>query len=175
MFTSDNGFMTGEHRLAAGKIVPYEPSIRVPLLIRGPGFPAGTVRTRPVWNGDLAPTILDAAGARAPWAPDGRSLLRPLPRRDILLEGPTRRGVLRYVGLRTARHVYVEHADGQLELYDLVRDPYQLDNLAARPEAVILRARLAYRLAALRSCDGAACARGGAQPRSAYTRHERLR
>ena len=175
VFTSDNGFMTGEHRLAAGKIVPYEPSIRVPLLMRGPGLPAGAVRTRPVWNGDLAPTILDAAGARAPWAPDGRSLLRPLPPRDILLEGPTKRGMLRYVGLRTARHVYVEHADGQLELYDLVRDPYQLDNLAARPEAVIVRMRLAYRLAALRSCAGATCARGGTQPRSAYTRHERLR
>jgi N-acetylglucosamine-6-sulfatase len=184
VFTSDNGFMTGEHRLAAGKIVPYEPSIRVPLLMRGPGIPAGAVRTQPVWNGDLAPTILAAAGARSPWRPDGRSLW-PLIRRPglrtgraILLEGPPRHGLPRYAGLRTARHLYVEHLDGELELYDLARDPYELDNLVAMPAAVPVRIRLAARLARLRGCRGAGCrqrARGGAQPGAAYTRQEALR
>ena len=184
VFTSDNGFMTGEHRLAAGKIVPYEPSIRVPLLMRGPGIPRGAVRTQPVWNGDLAPTLLDAARASAPWPLDGMSLLplvrRPglRPARDLLLEGPTRRGLLRYTGLRTPYYTYVEHLDGQVELYDLARDPWQLENLADRPEAAWLRALLASRLAVLRGCEGAACrqpARAGAQPGAAYTRHDRLR
>jgi N-acetylglucosamine-6-sulfatase len=182
IFTSDNGFMTGEHRLAAGKIVPYEPSIRVPLLMRGPGIPAGAVRTQPVWNGDLAPTILAAAGARSPWPPDGRSLWplirRPArwPGRDILLEGSWRRrlhGPL-YTGLRTERHVYVEHATGERELYDLARDPDQLDNLAARPESAPVQAVLAARLARLRRCKGADCSRRQ-QPRAASTRQDPLR
>jgi N-acetylglucosamine-6-sulfatase len=168
VFTSDNGFMTGEHRVPAGKVVPYEPSIRVPLLMRGPGIPAGAVRSPLVWNGDIAPTILRAARVRPWWQPDGRSLW-PLIRgkarwtaRDILLEGPWRRrfwGPL-YTGLRTERHVYVEYATGERELYDLVADPQQLDNLAARPETALVEAVLAARLARLRRCRGATCRRG---------------
>jgi N-acetylglucosamine-6-sulfatase len=167
LFTSDNGYMTGEHRVKAGKVVPYEPSIRVPLLMRGPGVPAGVVRDEPVWNGDLAPTILAAAGARSPWAADGRSLW-PLirgkgrwPGRDILLEGPwrKRRGALLYTGLRTERHAYVEYSNGERELYDLATDPDQLDNLAARPESAPVQALLAARLARLRSCRGTVCHR----------------
>jgi N-acetylglucosamine-6-sulfatase len=165
VFTSDNGYMTGEHRLPAGKVLPYEPSIRVPLLMRGPGVPPGALRTGLVWNGDLAPTILAAAGARAPWTPDGRSLwplIRGTPRwpaRDILLEGPWRRRFRAplYTGLRTERHLYVEYAGGERELYDLVTDPEQLDNLAARPESAPVQAVLAARLASLRSCRGAEC------------------
>lgn len=62
MFTSDNGWMQGEHRIRNGKIVPYEESIRVPLIMRGLGLPAGRhVRTL-VSNVDLVPTILDVAG-----------------------------------------------------------------------------------------------------------------
>jgi N-acetylglucosamine-6-sulfatase len=182
VFTSDNGFMTGEHRLPAGKLVPYEPSIRVPLLMRGPGIPAGAVRTQPVWNGDVAPTILAAAGARAPWPLDGRSLW-PLIRRparwqgrDILLEGSWRRrfGSLGYTGLRTERYVYVEHAGGELELYDLERDPDELDNLAGSPSGLPVQAVLAPRLARLRTCRGVECGvrQRTSQPGAAYTRHD---
>jgi N-acetylglucosamine-6-sulfatase len=181
IFTSDNGFMTGEHRVPAGKVVPYEPSIRVPLLMRGPGVPAGAVRTPPVWNGDLAPTILAAAGARAAWKTDGRSLW-PLirgtawwPKRDILLEGPWSRWLraLLYTGLRTDRHLYVEYATGERELYDLVTDPHQLDNLAGRPESALVEAELAARLAYLRDCRGLECrvASPVQQPGAARTRH----
>jgi N-acetylglucosamine-6-sulfatase len=166
VFTSDNGFLIGEHRARSGKILPYEPSIRVPLLMRGPGIPRGIARSQLVWNGDLAPTILEATGARAPWEPDGRSLLPFVrdgtmqSRRAVVIEGPTPDGSLgrpRFAGLRTRRFAYIEYADGEAELYDLRRDPSELDNLADTPAAAAIQARLAGRLATLRSCAGAAC------------------
>jgi len=166
IFTSDNGFMAGEHRVPTGKILPYEPSIRVPLLMRGPGIPRGVRRDQIVWNGDLAPTILDAAGASAAFALDGRSLL-PFARsadaddgRAILLEGPPGRrtnGMPRFAGLRTARYKYVEYVWGPTELYDLWRDPDEMDNLAGSPVLRAVQARLARRLERLRACAGAGC------------------
>ena len=73
LFTSDNGFFQGEHRIHKGKYLAYDPSSHVPLLIRGPGIPPGTVSGEVVSNADLAPTILEAAGAdRRP--ADGRAL-----------------------------------------------------------------------------------------------------
>lgn len=166
VFTSDNGFLSGEHRVRAGKVAPYEPAIRVPLLIRGPGVPAGERRSRLVWNGDLAPTILAAAGARPPWEMDGRSLWpllrgRPGPgRRAVLLEGPPApwsNGRPRFTGLRTERYAYIEHAGGEVELYDLAEDPFELENRAGRPEAADVQTALARRLEALRYCAGRAC------------------
>ena len=162
IFTSDNGFMAGEHRVPGGKVLPYEPSIRVPLLMRGPGIPRGARREQLVWNGDLAPTILEATGARAPFALDGRSLM-PFVHgaredRAVLLQGPPKpgsNGMPRFTGLRTAHYKYVEHLWGARELYDLRTDPDELENLAPSP----LQRRLARRLARLRSCAGAACRR----------------
>jgi N-acetylglucosamine-6-sulfatase len=168
IFTSDNGFMAGQHRVPKGKVLPYEPSIRVPLLMRGPGIPHGERRRQLVWNGDLAPTILDAAGASAPFALDGRSLLpfarsaRARDPRAVLLEGPPKprtNGMPRFTGLRTAGHKYVEHVLGAVELYDLGRDPDELDNLARSPAQRGLERRLARRLDRLRSCAGAGCRR----------------
>ncbi len=75
VFTSDNGFFHGEHRVPAGKVLVYEPSVRVPLVVRGPGVPRGRVDSRLVANVDLAPTVLDAADAKAGRKLDGRSLL----------------------------------------------------------------------------------------------------
>jgi arylsulfatase A-like enzyme len=74
VFTSDNGFHLGQHRLEAGKKTPYEEDVRVPLLIRGPGIPAGVHTAALAMNIDLAPTLADLAGARLPVEPDGRSL-----------------------------------------------------------------------------------------------------
>ena len=55
VFTSDNGFFLGEHRRRQGKILPYDPSLRVPLVMRGPGIPAGEDPHRPVPDGRLRP------------------------------------------------------------------------------------------------------------------------
>ena len=76
IFTSDNGFFHGEHRVPFGKLLPYEPSIQVPLVMRGPGVPKGRRRGQLVENVDLAPTILKAAKARGDLEipMDGRSL-----------------------------------------------------------------------------------------------------
>ncbi len=76
VFMSDNGFMHGEHRALAEKVLPYEPSIRIPLLMRGPGVPRGRVDTGSWRNLDVPATILDAADV-APW----RAARRPLPAR----------------------------------------------------------------------------------------------
>jgi len=166
IFTSDNGYMIGDHRVQDGKVLPYEASIRVPLVMRGPGIPHDVTRDEPVWNGDLAPTIVAATGARPAWAMDGESLL-PFARssslfsdRAILLEGPPHSRTLsdlEFTGLRTKHHVYVRYHDGEAELYDLDRDPYELRNLAGRPADLTLERHLAHRLDRLRHCSGPEC------------------
>ncbi|MGA8219416.1 MAG: sulfatase [Solirubrobacterales bacterium] len=95
IFSSDNGFFRGEHRIATGKYLPYDPASRVPLIIRGPGIPAGGVSNELVWNGDIPQTILQIASGSRDDSVDGRSLLpfaeQPLLRstRPVLLEGDT--------------------------------------------------------------------------------------
>jgi N-acetylglucosamine-6-sulfatase len=160
IFTADNGFFHGEHRIPDGKVLVYEPSVRVPLIMRGPGLPRGVQRPNLVANVDLAATILDAAKARADRRLDGRSLLPfardPLVRsgRDVLLETPS------YSAIRTPNHVFVQHTSGEQELYDLAADPNQLQSLHADPRFAALKADLAARLARLRTCAGDACRRG---------------
>lgn len=76
IFTSDNGFFTGQHRITRGKLLPYEPAVRVPFVIRGPGIQPKTRSFEPVANQDVAPTILRLAGARAGRNMDGRPMKR---------------------------------------------------------------------------------------------------
>jgi len=158
VFTSDNGFFHGEHRVPSGKVLVYEPSVRVPLVLRGPGVPRGRVDSRLVANVDLAPTILGAADAKAGRKLDGRSLLVLLAKqnegrkRDILLE------TQEYAAIRTPRYVWVEYTTGERELYDLQRDSDQLESRHADPSYAAIRAELARRLARLRRCAGSACA-----------------
>jgi N-acetylglucosamine-6-sulfatase len=77
LFTSDNGWHAGEHRLTTGKWTAYEEDIRVPLIVRGPGVPEGRTLAHLVLNNDLAPTFADLGGAETPPFVDGRSL-KPL-------------------------------------------------------------------------------------------------
>jgi N-acetylglucosamine-6-sulfatase len=162
LFTSDNGFFHGEHRVPAGKLLPYEPSVRLPLLIRGPGVPEGATRGQLVTNADLSPTILDAAGAQPGRAQDGSSLFDLLGDpgsqwgRELLIEGGTDQG-LTFTAVRNYRWKYIEHTTGEVELYDLERDPDELVSLHADPALAPLRAELAARLAALRACAGRGC------------------
>jgi arylsulfatase A-like enzyme len=92
IFTSDNGYFHGEHRTPDEKILGYENSARVPLLIRGPGIAAGSHVRELVANVDLAPTIAAWAGATPGLEMDGRSLIPFIAdpskrtRRPILLE-----------------------------------------------------------------------------------------
>jgi N-acetylglucosamine-6-sulfatase len=157
LFTSDNGFFHGEHRVPLGKLLAYEPSIRLPLYMRGPGVPRGETRRQLVSNADLAPTILDAAGALPGRVQDGRSLFGLIDDssiqwgRELLLEGPG------YAGLRNYRWKYVEHTTGEAELYDLERDPDELNSRHADPAYAPIRLALAQRLVRLRVCAGRGC------------------
>jgi arylsulfatase A-like enzyme len=160
IFTSDNGFFHGEHRVPAGKVLLYEPSIRVPLIIRGPGIPAGQHRSQFVANIDLAPTITKVTGAQPGRVMDGRSLI-PFAKdrllqsgRDILLETPT------YAAVRSPNWLYAEYTTGERELYNLARDRDELNSLHADPRYDKIKANLAARLARLRLCKGSACRRG---------------
>lgn len=74
VFTSDNGFHMGQHRLLASKYTAFEEDVHVPFLLRGPGVPAGRVIDALAETVDLAPTFAEIAGARLPLPPDGRSL-----------------------------------------------------------------------------------------------------
>ena len=162
IFTSDNGYLLGEHRLH-GKEAPYEEAIRVPLVIRGPGFPARAARSQPVGNVDLASTILDVTGVRPPRELDGTSLMRPArdpsagSNRTLLLELLTG---ARFLAVRTNRFVYAERRHGAIELYDLRRDPGQLHSVADDRRYSRVTARLAERLDSLRDCAGADCRPG---------------
>lgn len=164
IFTSDNGFLLGEHRVPDGKLLPYEESIRVPLIVRGGGFPAGATALQPVANIDLAPTILELTGAKPRRTMDGRSLL-PLALdpslgrdRDLLLEGFSRNSARpSYEAIRTPGWLWVEYRNGARELYDLEADPLQLRNRQGDPALAAVQADLARRLAKLRTCAGATC------------------
>jgi N-acetylglucosamine-6-sulfatase len=164
VFTSDNGFLLGEHRLTGKKPVLYEELTRVPLIVRGPGFPAGERVRAPVANVDLAPTMLDLARGEATRRLDGTSLVGvaaepgPWRNRTILLEN---QGV---EGLRVDQFAYAEYRNGGAELYDLRRDPYELRNLHGSPRYATLEAKLARRLHSLRHCSGASCLEAGRRP-----------
>jgi arylsulfatase A-like enzyme len=171
LFSSDNGWLNGEHRYPEGKALMYEESIRVPLLVRGPGVPAGVTLDSFVSNVDLMPTFLEWAGRSIPPEVDGRSLVpllnggpRPAEwRRDVLVEflDPAGSESPPYAVLRTADWAYASYwyegvpFGGERELYDMRDDPYELRNVAYEMEPVARP--LQERLAALSSCRGAAC------------------
>jgi N-acetylglucosamine-6-sulfatase len=146
VFMSDNGLMYGEHRLD-GKQVPYEESIRVPLVLRyDPLTGEAGKDARMALNIDLAPTFADAAGVRMPGA-DGRSLLSLIrnpsaPGRGWFLiehermdSGPPLEGIPTYCAVRSQRWKYVYYDGGDEELYDLAKDPFELLNVAGDPSA----------------------------------------
>lgn len=141
IYVSDNGYMYGEHGLQ-GKTTPYLPSVRIPFLLRFPGrVEGGSVDERLVANIDIAPTVLDAAGVPVPQDPpmDGRSVLDTTWQRDrLLLEyfHRARRGTPDWASTITPDEQYTEYYDegspelaSDREYYDLVTDPFQLENL----------------------------------------------
>ena len=157
IFTSDNGRMFGEHSLTQ-KNTSYQPSISVPLLIRGPGFAEGSTDGGLTGNIDLAPTIVELTGADADAVMDGRSLLSPAPRQELLIEGGKGDAVPPvWSGLRTPDQLYVEYETSEVELYDMSADPAQLTNVAGQPAYAAVQAELAARLQAARDCAGVGC------------------
>jgi N-acetylglucosamine-6-sulfatase len=228
IFTSDNGFFYGEHRLTGGKFLAYEPSTHLPFLIRGPGIKPNTSTGELAANIDIAPTILELAHVEADKSIDGRSLVPFLldpslrTRRPILFEsfvetndveenggGPAaapvgvaagntgggaqinerprsalprkRSGASAsivappkdYEGIRLGPYKYIEWPDGEKELYDLNKDPYELNNKARDPNLFPIRAFLHSQLIRLEACVGRTCQE--VAPKFPLTRDQQLK
>jgi N-acetylglucosamine-6-sulfatase len=162
VFMTDNGYAFGEHRYV-GKACAYEECSRTPLLVKFGSHAEGWTFPQLIGNEDLAPTIADLAGSAPPTRTDGQSFAAMLRSRttppdwrdEILLHGldngdtdgdqqghpPT------FWGIRTARYKYIETAlKDEVELYDLRADPYELRNVADKPEYADTRGELATRL-----------------------------
>jgi N-acetylglucosamine-6-sulfatase len=169
IYTSDNGFFHGEHRIPNGKNRVYEEAIKVPLMMRGPGIDRGISVDELTINTDLAATIADYAGADPLVRVDGRSLVKLMdkPRhlfgREVLIEQFSSIGEdgeedgIQYKAVRTHRYKYVENATGELELYDLELDPYELQNQKDNPAYDKIQIALAKRLDVLRECAAKSC------------------
>lgn len=177
VLTSDNGYHVGQHRLGLGKETAYEEDIRVPLIIRGPGVPAGVSKDEMVLNNDFAPTFADLAGLPAPASVDGRSFAPLLDGRSENDPATWRtafevrhwvdpskdrtpywasKPIPPYRAVRTQRYMYVEYQTGEHELYDLRKDPYELHNVYDSADSTLI-SQLDSRLDSLRDCAGEGC------------------
>jgi len=198
IFTSDNGFFYGEHRLTGGKFLAYEPATHLPLLIRGPGIKPGTATGELAGNIDITPTILELAGVTPDKSIDGTSLVpffrdpELRTRRPFLFESfvetndveangePTAQRVVKevkrkqrpaageakasiiappkdYEGIRLGPYKYIEWPDGEKELYDINKDPNELNNIVRVPNFFPIRAFMHAQLIRLEACVGRTC------------------
>jgi arylsulfatase A-like enzyme len=161
LWSSDHGFFLGEHRFYDKRLM-YEPSIRIPLMLRYPRqIKGGTVSDKMVLNLDLAPTLLEIAGIALPSHFQGKSLM-PLTaqqqfawREDWLYEYyeyPGYENVKPCRGVRTERYKYIHYftEPQEFELYDLQTDPGEIRNLHGDPKYSALTAKLAARVEELR-------------------------
>lgn len=168
IFTSDNGMFHGQHRYAFGKYFPYEPASRVPLIVAGPNVRTGR-STMLASNVDLAPTIADMAGIELFRPPDGKSLMPVLTdqfhswERAVLIEGHGPITELRpqFYAVRSDDWYYGEWSSGHRELYDMVADPEQLENIEADTAYAEVVQQHQEWLSELRTCAGPECAEVG--------------
>jgi N-acetylglucosamine-6-sulfatase len=213
LFTSDNGFFFGEHRLIGGKFLAYEPATHLPFLIRGPGIKPDTSTGELTANIDIAPTILELAGVEPDKSVDGRSIVPFLrdpemrTRRPLLFEsfvqtsdveangtisasgegdggppggngstggGEPEAGVssvrgggeahasllappLNYEGIRLGPYKYIAWPDGEKELYNINKDPNELNNIVKTPNFYPIRNFLHRQLRRFENCVGREC------------------
>jgi arylsulfatase A-like enzyme len=204
LFISDNGFFFGEHRLLGGKFLAYEPATHMPFLIRGPGIKPDSSTGELAANIDIAPTLLELAGATATKSIDGRSLVPFLEdpelrsRRPILFEsfvetsdveanGAIPEGAEAagsagatasspnaspsgakatasllappkdYAGIRLGPYKYIAWPTGEKELYDINRDPNELNSLHKVPNFFPIRNFLHRQMKRLLDCTGSVC------------------
>jgi N-acetylglucosamine-6-sulfatase len=179
VFSSDNGYHMGDHQMLAGKQTAFDHDINVPLVVVGPGVPAGATVDEFVSNIDLCPTFAELGGATASTNVDGRSLvpfLRGQPpaawRQALLVEhhGPAKSGTdptdpdmegnngpdpNSYEAVRMANSVFVQYQDGETEYYDLSADPYELNNTVGTLAAATVK-KYQKTITAIRNCHSTA-------------------
>jgi arylsulfatase A-like enzyme len=227
IFTSDNGFFFGQHRLVGGKFLAYEPSTHLPLIIRGPGIKPNTQSGQLVNTTDIAPTILELAEVAPDKSVDGVSLVpyakdptlrsrRPLlfesfvqtddveangqaptetstPERTAagaargkLLSGAARKNSgsnpaaqasvvappKNYYGIRLGAYKYIEWPDGEKELYDINKDPNELNNIVRDGDYAPIRNFMHQELERLEECSGRTCQEVSEKP--PLTRQQQL-
>ena len=165
-YSADNGWYLGDLGLYDKRFM-YEPGLRVPLLVRGPGIKAGGTPAQFVANIDLAPTFLDLAGLSIPDSMQGRSLapccgarrrrIGALPSITATITTPATTTPPRHLGVRTATHKLIHYwKKDAYEMYDLARDPFEQHNLlfdaeeSKRPEVAGLFAELKSEIARLK-------------------------
>ena len=188
VFSSDNGYHMGEHRLMPGKMTAFDTDIHVPLIVTGPGIAAGRKVEEIAENIDLNPTFTQLGGAATAPNVDGLSLVPLLHGREVaawrkaaLVEHhgklrdrtdpdfpPARSGnPPSYEAIRGATWVYVEYDDGEKEYYDRATDPDELHNTySSLPNDQ--KTSLHAMLTGLQNChDAASCAAVDGSTRSA--------
>lgn len=165
IFCGDNGFFMGEHGLGDKRLM-FEESIRIPFLMRYPKLiKAGSRPSQMALNIDLAPTLLDLAGVKAPDSMQGRSLVPVLKgkatgwRKSFLYEYFREEwypGIPLMLGVRTDRWKYVTYPDLKDidELYDLQSDPIEMRNLARDPSYADVLSDMHDELARLKKSTG---------------------
>ncbi|HWA90488.1 MAG TPA: sulfatase-like hydrolase/transferase [Rhizomicrobium sp.] len=164
LFTSDNGFLEGEHRLMEEKNMLYEECARVPLYWMQPNGYNKTC-SRPVSNVDATAAMVEIAGATAGRVLDGTSLVPLLGDVNAKWNKAVLIRCWQAWGVASHNYRYMEwHPRGEIELYDMTVDPWQLDNKAGLAEYAAIQASLAASLEALRGCAGASCAWKGKFP-----------
>lgn len=144
IYSSDQGFFLGDHGMFDKRFM-YEPSLRMPFLVRWPGvIKPGSVQKAMAINPDFMPTFLDVAGAAIPADVQGRSLL-PLWKGEIpgdwrhsfyyrYYHDPGDHNTRAHLGVRTDTHKLIHFwKKDQWELYDLAADPNELRNLYTDP------------------------------------------
>ena len=184
IFTSDNGYHMGEHRLRPGKMTAFDTDIHVPLIVTGPGVAAGRTVEEIADNIDLTPTFAELAGAASPGTVDGNSLVpllhgkTPAEWRTVALvehHGPDRAlddpdmpahhsgNPTTYEAIRGRTWVYVEYLTGEKEYYDRATDPDELHNIFSSLSAE-RKAALHAVITAVQNCHDAASCQAAARP-----------
>jgi hypothetical protein len=155
IFTSDNGYMFGQHGRKMGKNLPYDSSSRVPTFVVGPGVPVGQVEYLTA-NIDWMPTILELAGLPAPSYVDGRSLVDILRgetpvkwRKRLLLENSPELRLLSLKAVVGETRLFIDWPNKPDALWDVPEERRQIRNEDLEPYRAHLRA--------LKDCAGASC------------------
>lgn len=168
IYSSDNGNLHGEWK-RTGKLVPYERSVSIPLIIRGPGVPAGVKRNELVLDTDITATILDLGNAAYGRVLDGRSLVPLLSTAPVawrsaifmtgLYDGAQvyETNFTRWNAVRTQTHKYIKASDGFEELYDLYADPNERFNVINDPYYAGYRNYLRTLETKFKTCAGTTC------------------